>query len=218
MKIPFIDPVWISLKTTFVSTIIVFFAGIFLAYVLFSYKGKWKTFFDVIISLPLVLPPTVLGYLLLIVFGRNSIVYDFLKMFNVSLIFSWPATVLTACIVSLPLMYHSAKSGFENINPEMIQASRTLGKNEWQTFIKVMLPLSKPALIAGVLLSFSRALGEFGATLMFAGNIPGKTQTLSIAIYFAVASGNFQQAFSWVIIMLSMSLLSIIMLNIWRKK
>ncbi len=218
MRIPFMDPVWISIKTTFVSTVIVFFAGIFLAYALFRYKGKWKTFFDLTISLPLILPPTVLGYLLLVIFGRNSIVNDFLKSFNVSLLFSWSATVITACIVSLPLMYHSAKSGFENINPEVIHASRTLGKNEWETFFRIILPLSKPALIAGVLLSFSRALGEFGATLMFAGNIPGKTQTLSIAIYFAVASGNFRQAFFWVLIMLAMSLISIFMLNAWKNK
>ena len=211
-------PFFISLKTSFVSTILVSIVGIFLAYIFVNHKIPYKNFWDLIISLPLILPPTVLGYLLLIFLGKTSFIGSILNKFDITIIFSWWATVLTAFIVSLALMYQTTKSGFENIDPEIINAARTLGGTEFYTFRKIIFPLTKPSFIAGVLLSFSRALGEFGATLMFAGNIPGKTQTLSIAIYFAVASGNYEEALFWVLILVSISFFSILVLNVWKSR
>ena len=140
--------------------------------------------------MPLVLPPTVVGYILLLVFGRNGVLGRLLLRAGVLIVFSWPATVIAAAVVAFPLMYLTARAAFEQLEPSLLQAARTLGANEWQVLRRVALPLAWPGIAAGAVLAFARALGEFGATLMLAGNLPGRTQTIPIAIFFAIESGD----------------------------
>jgi molybdate transport system permease protein len=145
--------------------------------------------------LPLVLPPTVLGYYLIVLVGRNGAFGQWLEQtWGVVLIFSWQGAVLAASIVSLPLIYRTARAAFEEVNVSLENAGRSLGLSEWQVFWRISLPLAWRGIVAGLMLTFARAMGEFGATLMVAGNLPGKTQTLSVAVYDAVQAGNDAQA------------------------
>ncbi len=164
---------------------------------------------------PLVLPPTVVGFLLLLLFGRNGAIGQLLLKFDLTIIFTWQAAVITATFVSFPLMYKTALGAFEQIDANLINAARTLGASEWTVFWRIMLPLAWPGILAGTLLAFARALGEFGATLMLAGNIPGQTQTIPMAIYFAVEAGDMRQAGIWVLIILSLSLSVLTAVNFW---
>ena len=146
---------------------------------------------DTLLMLPMVLPPTVMGYYLLVVFGRNGTVGAWLKdNFGINLIFTWQGAVIAAAAVTFPLVFKPARAAFEEVSPQLEQAARVLGLNEWAVFFRVSLPLAWRGILAGVLLAFARSLGEFGATLMIAGSIPGKTQTLSVAIYEAVQAGD----------------------------
>lgn len=212
------SPLYISIKTSIVSTIITFFIGILAANFMTTYRGKFKNLIDTFFTLPLVLPPTVVGFFLLILFGKNGPFGTLLLHFDYTIIFSWSSTVIAATVVAFPLMYRTSKGTFEQIDKNIINAARTLGVSEWRIFWKVILPLSWPGVAAGTILSFTRSLGEFGATLMVAGNIPGKTQTIPVAIYFAVESGDMNTAILWVLLIVSISMIVIFLMNFWADR
>ncbi len=208
-------PLWISAKTALLATVITFVVGILISYAMATYRGKWKGLIDGIFTLPLVLPPTVVGFFLLLICGKNGFIGKVFLAMNKNIIFSWSATVIAAVVVSFPMMYRSSRSAFEQIDDNMISAARTLGLNEWKIFTKIAIPLALPGIVGGLVLSFARALGEFGATLMIAGNIPGKTQTMPLAIFFAVEGGDMNKAMMWVMIIVVMSIAMILLLNYW---
>lgn len=210
-------PLWISIKTAAVATIITFFLGILVSYWVSNFKGKSKGIIDGLFTLPLILPPTVVGFFLLIIFGKNGPIGKLLELFNTSLIFSWSATVIAAIVVSFPMMYRTTRSAFEQIDINILSAARTLGLSEFKIFYKISIPLAMPGIIGGLVLSFARAIGEFGATLMLAGNIPGKTQTMPLAIFFAAEGGDMKQAMLWVIIIVTLSLVLILLMNYWSE-
>lgn len=206
------SPLFISLKSALIATIITFITGIYAAFLTTKLR-RYKGLVDGILTLPLVLPPTVVGFFLLIFFGRNSFIGRFLNIYNISIIFSQGATILASTVVSFPLMYRTARGAFEQLDPNMIYVAKTLGLSEHKIFTRIMLPNSISSIMAGTILAFARALGEFGATIMVAGNIPGKTQTMAVAIYSAVQSGNRELAYRWVFIMVIISFMSILVLN-----
>ena len=210
-----ISPLWISLKSSTIATFFTFFLGIAAARWMLSTRIRGKAFIEGILISPLVLPPTVVGFLLLLLFGRNGAIGQLLLKFDLTIIFTWQAAVITATVVSFPLMYKTALGSFEQIDPNLLNAARTLGASEWTVFWRIMLPLAWPGILAGTILAFARALGEFGATLMLAGNIPGQTQTIPMAIYFAVEAGDMRQAAIWVLIILSLSLSVLTVVNYW---
>ncbi|MBU5307245.1 molybdate ABC transporter permease subunit [Clostridioides mangenotii] len=208
-------PLWISVKTSLLATVITFVVGILISYAMATYRGRWKGLIDGVFTLPLVLPPTVVGFFLLLICGKNGFVGKIFLTMDKNIIFSWSATVLAAVVVSFPMMYRSSRSAFEQIDDNMLSAARTLGLNEWKVFTKIAIPLALPGIVGGLVLSFARALGEFGATLMIAGNIPGRTQTMPLAIFFAVEGGDMNKAMMWVIIIVLMSIAMILLLNYW---
>jgi len=212
------SPLLISLKTTFISTFITFFLGIYVAVLVKKFNKNLQNIINAIITLPLVLPPTIIGFLLLLSFGKNGFIGRVLEKFDYSLIFSWESTVVDAVTISFPLMYNTSKGALEQIDENIISAAKTMNVSSSKIFWKIIFPLALPGIVAGTILSFTRALGEFGATLMIAGNIPGKTQTIPLAIYFAVESGDNQSAIKWVIIVILIASLTIISLNFWNKK
>ncbi len=216
MNIDF-SPIWISLKTAFTATVVTFFLGIAVAWFLARYKGRLKAFADAVLTLPMVLPPTVVGFFLLLVFGKNGPVGKLLYSLGTQIIFSWSATVLAATVVAFPLMYKTARGAFEQIDGNLISAARTLGVSEWKVFWKVAVPLAWPGIGAGTVLAFARALGEFGATLMVAGNIPGRTQTIPIAIFFAADGGEMGKAMAWVGLIFIISLGVMLLMNYWTE-
>ena len=209
------SPLWISIKTAFLATIITSIIGIFISYKMANYKGRGRGFIDGIFTLPLILPPTVIGFFLLLICGKNGFVGKIFMSFNKNIIFSWSATVIAATVVAFPMMYRTCRSAFEQIDKNMISAARTLGLSETKIFFKIAMPLAWPGIIGGLVLSFARALGEFGATLMIAGNIPGKTQTMPVAIFFAVEGGDMNKAMLWVLIIVAISFIMIFLLNYW---
>lgn len=213
-----LSPLFISLRTTLVSICIVFFLGTATAAWVMTCSRRLKGFFDTLFSIPLVLPPTVVGFLLLLLLGKNSFLGQVLNAINVQIIFTWQATVISGVVVSFPLMYRTTRGAFEQIDRNITDAARTLGLKEWVIFFRITLPLSLPGLMAGVVLSFSRTLGEFGATLMVSGNIPRQTQTIPIALFFAVESGDMSLAYLWVAVIMLLSLISILLLNLWNGK
>ena len=210
-----LTPIWISLKTATTATIITFFLGVIAARWMLGYRGKSKGVIEGLFTAPLVLPPTVIGFLLLLLFGKNGFIGQLLDYFGVTVIFSWSATVIASTVVAFPLMYKTALGAFKQIDSNLLACARTLGASEWTVFWRVMLPLASPGLLAGTLLAFARALGEFGATLMLAGSIPGKTETIPIAIFFAAEGGAMDRALALVLIMLAISLGVITAVNYW---
>lgn len=210
-------PLIISLKTAALATVITFFAGIFFAYVVVNLK-RGKTLADALIMLPMVLPPTVVGFFLLLVFGKRSPLGKFFLQFDVTFVFTWKAAVIAAVVVSLPLMYRTTRGAFEQLDPNIIFAARTLGVSDWKIFWRILLPNAKHGILAGVILSFTRALGEFGATIMFAGNVPNVTQTMSTAIYAAVQANDYDLALKWAILLSTFSLVFIFAMNSAVKK
>ena len=183
-------PLLLTLKVAGWATVFATVAGVLIAYTLTRRRFPGKDILDAMMTLPMVMPPTVLGYYILIVVGRRGPIGAWLETnFGVTLIFTWQGAVIASSIVALPLVYKAAATAFEGVDRQFEQAARILGKSEWAVFFRVTLPLAWHGIIAGAMLGFARALGEFGATLMVAGNIPGRTQTLSIAIYDAVEAG-----------------------------
>ncbi len=210
-----LTPIVISLKTATLATIITFFLGIIAARSLLTTRGIIKGLLDGLLTSPLVLPPTVVGFLLLLLLGRNGPVGQLLQLLEIRVIFTWAATVIAATVVAFPLMYKTALGAFKQIDSNLLAAGRTLGASEGKIFWWVMLPLAKPGLIAGTLLTFARALGEFGATLMVAGSIPGQTQTIPVAIFFAAESGAMDQALVWTVVTVAISLGVTVAVNFW---
>ncbi|MCC6585658.1 MAG: molybdate ABC transporter permease subunit [Bryobacterales bacterium] len=184
-------PLWLSLRVATLSTLLAATGGVALAYLLANKNFRGKEALDAVLTLPLVLPPTVLGYYLLVVMGRGSVfghIYE--SMFGQPLVFTWQAAVVAALLHSAPLLIKSARAALESVDHSYERAARTLGASEWRVFLQVTLPLAQRSILAATALAFARALGDFGVTIMVAGNIPGRTQTVAVAIYDAVESGN----------------------------
>ena len=214
-----LSPFIISLEVAGLATVITFFVGIALAYGVLQIRNRLAgTIADAVITLPLVLPPTVVGFFLLLFFGKRSTIGSFLLSIDLPLVFTWRAAVIAAVIVSLPLMYRTARGAFEAIDRNMIHAAQTLSVSNWRIFWRIILPNTRHGILAGLVLSFARALGEFGATIMFAGNIPGRTQTMSTAIYAAVQANDYDLAFRWAIIISLFSLFFIGAMNLYLKR
>lgn len=213
------DPVILSLKVAVIATIIAFFFGVFFAYLLTKKNIPGKNIWETILILPMILPPSIVGYLLLKVFGKRGPIGAFLlDTFGVQVVFTWVACVIAASVVALPLMYQNAKGAFQSVDETYELAAKTLGSSPFKVFRTVTFPLSGPGIVSGIVLTFARALGEFGATLMLAGNIPGRTQTIPTSIYYAVVTGKDEQATTLVAIMVLFSFALVFGLNLWLKK
>ncbi len=200
-------PLWLSLRVATLSTVIAMVVGLLLAYLLANREFRGKNALDAAVTLPLVLPPTVLGYYLLVVLGRNSPVgriYETIA--GEPLVFTWKAAVVAALFHSTPLLVKSARAGLESVDRSYERAARNLGASEWRVFWRITLPLAQRAILAAGALAFARSLGDFGVTIMIAGNIPGRTQTVAVAIYDAVAAGNGELARTLVIIISAVAL------------
>jgi len=200
----------ISLKTVLLATVITFAAGVAAARWMARYSGKLKPLIDAIFILPLVLPPTVVGFGLLLSFGKQGFLGQLLSPLGISIVFSWPATVISAVVMAFPLMYMTARGAFEQVDSSIENAARTLGASEWRIMYSISLPIAWPGVLAGTILCFARSLGEFGATLMLAGNIPGKTTTIPVAIYFAIQAGDTKEALYLVLIVLFIAFASLV--------
>ena len=202
----FWSPVRLSIQVAGLSGILVFILGIILARMMAKKKFRGRVLLETAFLLPLVLPPSVVGFLLIVIFGKSGILGQFIeRVFEQPLMFTWWAAVIASTVVAFPLMYQSAKTGFEGIDEEIENAARVDGAGEWRLFLNVSLPLAVKSIVTGAILSSARALGEFGATLMFAGNIPGQTQTIPTAIYIAMDSGNMTLAWLWVAVIIVIS-------------
>lgn len=213
MLIPDLSPLWISLKVSFLATLITCAVGTICAYGMYHYRGQARSLIEGILISPLILPPTVVGFVLLILLGKNGVVGQILDRYQLGLVFTWYAAVLAAIVVSFPLMYRAALGAFEQIDPLLLDVARLEGASEIAVFWYIALPLAIPGILAGTVLAFARALGEFGATLMLAGNIPGQTQTIPMAIYFAVEGGAIEEGWFWTIIIICISSIAIIAVN-----
>ncbi len=211
------DPILISLETSATATLIIFFLGLAAAYWRVRSGTAASRLMDALFVMPLVLPPTVVGYLLLLLLGRGGPAGRALEALGLNVLFTWPSTVIAATVVAFPLMYLSCRGALQQTPSGFAQAARTLGAGEWTVFWKITLPLAWPGILAGTVLAFARALGEFGATLMLAGNIPGRTQTLPIAIFFAAEAGEMRQALAWVLVTVGISAVAIGLLNAWGR-
>lgn len=217
MNTDFWSPLKLSIEIAFVAGIMAIVAGILLGKWMANRRFKGKLLLETVMLLPLVLPPTVIGFLLIILFGKNSVFGEFIIwLFDQPVMFTWWAAVIASTVVAFPLMYQSAKTGFESVDVDIENAARIEGAKEWQVFFYVSIPLAFKSIVSGGILSFTRALGEFGATLMFAGNLPGKTQTMPLAIYMAIDSGKMSLAWSWVICMVGISFLMLFIVHLIR--
>jgi molybdate ABC transporter, permease protein len=191
-------PIKLSLQISLLASVIVMILGILTARWMSRAAFRGKVLVETVFMLPLVLPPTVVGFILLVLLGRRSWLGQFIEWtFNAPVIFSWWAAVVAAVVVAFPLVYQSMRVGFDSVDRNLEESARSNGANEWQVFKFITLPLSYRSLVTAYILGFARALGEFGATLMIAGNIPGRTQTLPTAIYVAVDSGHMRLAWAW---------------------
>lgn len=211
------SPMWISLHTAAATITIVFFIGVIIAWWVERLQSQsLKIFADAVITLPMVLPPTVAGFFLLYFFGNNRFLGQLIyQLTGIKIAFSWLATVLAAAVISLPLMYRSARGALSQVDKGMLEAARSLGMTEWRIFWRIHLPNALPGIIAGGLLAFARGLGEFGTTAMIAGNIAGRTRTLPLAVYSAVAAGDWEAAGWYVAVIVGICLLVVIGLNIY---
>lgn len=214
------SPLWISLRTAAATIVIVFFIGVIIAWWVERLQSQsLKIFADAVITLPMVLPPTVAGFFLLYFFGNKRFLGQLIyQMTGIKIAFSWLATVLAAAVISLPLMYRSARGALSQVDKGMLEAARSLGMTEWRIFWRIHLPNALPGIIAGGLLAFARGLGEFGATAMIAGNIAGRTRTLPLAVYSAVAAGDWDAAGWYVAVIVGICLLVVIGLNVYLYK
>lgn len=212
-----LHPLFLSLKIAGVSIIFIALFGISIAYFMSKKEFYGKSVVEAIFLLPLVLPPTVMGFGLLLLFGKNGPIGSFLAEYGFSVIFHWTGAVIAAIVVSFPMMYQSAQAAFKVMDPRLEKAAMTMGASKWRIFFTITLPIVWPGLLAGIVLAFARALGEFGATLMLAGYIPGKTDTIPLVIYFAVQNGQMEKAAFWVGIIVAVGFITILWLNWWTK-
>mgnify|MGYP002544328655 CR=1 FL=1 len=209
------SPLYISLKTGVVATIISFFLGIYAARKVVKTTPGKKAIIDGILTLPMVLPPTVAGFFLLLIFSRRRPFGIFLfENFGIKVVQTWLGCIIAATVISFPLMYRNARAAFEQIDVNLIHAARTLGMPEYKIFWKVAVPSAGPGLVAGTILTFARALGEYGATSMLAGNIPGKTGTISQRIAMVIQDGNYLTAGIWVVIIMLVAFVLIVLMNL----
>lgn len=189
------NPLLLTLKVAFWATLIASALGVFIARWMQRNQRWGSDWLDAVLTLPMVMPPTVLGYYLIVVMGRRGLLGEWLSAtLGINLMFTWQGAVMAAAVAALPLVIKSARAAFESVDDRLEQAARTLGASEWSIFLRISLPLAWRGILAGMMLAFARAMGEFGATLMVAGNLPGRTQTLSTAIYSAVQAGQDHQA------------------------
>lgn len=209
------SPLWISLKTGFVATVIAFFLGIFCARKIMKLHPTARGILDGILTMPLVLPPTVAGFLLLLLFSLKRPFGKFLLTnFDFKVVQTWKGCVIAAAVIAFPLMYRNARAAFEQVDVNLIYAGQTLGMSERKIFWKVVMPAAGPGIASGTVLAFARAIGEYGATSMLAGNILGKTRTVSVAIASETAAGNFGMAGFWVVVIVAISFVIVAMINI----
>ncbi|MCL5774021.1 MAG: molybdate ABC transporter permease subunit [Firmicutes bacterium] len=207
-------PLYLSFKVAIASTILIFIFGIALSWLLARKNFFGKNFIDVLLNMPLVLPPTVVGFFLLYLLGKNGPIGKILaQSMNLTIVFTLAAAVIASFIMALPLMIRSCKAAFESVDVRLENAAKTLGASDWRVFLEVTLPLAWKGILAGLVMSFARSLGEFGATIMVAGNIPFKTQTAPLAIYSAFQGGNEEQAKLLVLFMTVLSFVTIWVVN-----
>jgi molybdate transport system permease protein len=207
-------PLWLSLRVAAISTVIAVALGLWIAYLLANREFRFKEVLDAVVTLPLVLPPTVLGYYLLVLLGRNSIlgqIYE--RIVGQPLVFTWQAAVVAALLHSLPLMVKMSRAALESVDAVYERAARTLGASEWTVFWRVTLPLARRSILAAAAVAFARSLGDFGITMMVAGNIPGRTQTVAVAIYDAVEAGNGVTARALVLVISALALAILTLVN-----
>lgn len=209
------SPLLVSLKTTGVAIVFIFVLGLLAGWLTIRMSDKTKGIFDTVFTIPMVLPPTVCGFLLLLLFGGSTVTGSWLIDHGINLVFTWPAAVICCIVVGFPLMYRTSRGAFEALDATMLDAARTLGWSELHIFLRLMVPLAWPSIAAGTVLAFARAMGEFGATLFFAGNYVGVTQTIPIAIYFDWMAGQTDVAIFWVIVVILISFLVILFINIY---
>lgn len=211
-----LSPILISLKTSLVSIFFTFFLGVWAARAVISIRSeRAKAVVDGVLTLPMVLPPTVAGFFLLYLFGAKRPVGKlFMALFQYKIVFTWQATVLAAVVISFPLMYRSARGAFELVDENVLNAARTLGISERKIFWRILMPMAMPGVLSGGVLAFARGLGEFGATAMIAGNIAGRTRTLPLAIYSEVAAGDMEEAGKYVIVIVAISLFIVAVMNV----
>jgi molybdate transport system permease protein len=207
-------PLWLSLRVAVLSTAIALLLGLWIAYLLTNKEFRGKEVVDALVALPLVLPPTVLGYYLLIVLGRSSPIGRLYELiFGAPLVFTWQAAVVAALFHSLPLLVKSTRAALESVDSSYIRAARNLGAPEWRVFWRVTMPLARRSILAAAVIAFARSLGDFGVTIMIAGNIPGRTQTVAVAIYDAVEAGNGALARFLVLVVSAVALLILYVAN-----
>jgi molybdate transport system permease protein len=227
MPIPDLSPLWISATVALTATAIVVSTGTLAAYKMYRIRAHHRftplqsttiSIVEGIAIVPLILPPTVIGFILLMLCGKNGWLGQILSPFDLRLVFTWYAAVLAAAVIAFPLIYRAATSGFEQIDKQLLDAARVEGASETEVFWYLALPLAMPGILGGTVLAFARALGEFGATLILAGNIPGQTQTMPMAIYFAVEAGNIAESWFWTIVILAVSVAGVFALDRWKLK
>ena len=209
------SPLWISLKTGIVATVISFFLGLWAARKVIKKDYRMKSVLDGILTLPMVLPPTVAGFFLLLIFSRRRPLGMFLDdTFNIQVVHTWIGCILAATVIAFPLMYRNARAAFEQIDADLVFAGRTLGMSETSIFWRVVVPTAGPGIASGTILTFARAMGEYGATSMLAGNIPGKTGTLSQRIAMVIQDGDYVTAGFWVIVVMVIAFAAIFLINV----
>lgn len=211
-------PLWNSLRIALLASLIVFFVGIFLAYYISKCPRIVKGILDVILTLPLVLPPTVCGYFLVLIFGNKSPIGHFLSEIGLPFFMTWRGAIIASVVVSFPLMYRTVRGAFESFDEDLAFAGRTLGLSNTYIFWRIRIPYCKNGLIAGSVLAFARALGEYGATSMFVGYIKGKTATIATAVYNYWTIGNDQQALIWVLINIAISTVVLLAINLFENR
>ncbi|MCL2865939.1 MAG: molybdate ABC transporter permease subunit [Lachnospiraceae bacterium] len=206
------SPFFVSIRVAILATFITFFLGVFSANFVYKLK-RGKGMIDSIFTLPMILPPTVVGFFLLLIFGRNGLIGGLLHQIGVQIVFTWYGAVVASTVVAFPLMYRTTRGAFEQVDQNIIHAAETLGFSRSKIFWRIKVPMAKSGILAGTVLAFARALGEFGATIMLAGNIPGRTQTMAIAVFSAASANNRELAFTWVVILSLISFGTIVMMN-----
>ena len=211
------SPFFISLSVSVLATVVTFFLGLLAANRVCKMR-KGKGVLDALFTLPMILPPTVAGFFLLVAFGRNGFIGRFLYLVGIRVSFTWTGAVIAAIFVSFPLMYRTARGALEQIDQNVIHAAQTLGFSRRKIFWTLQVPMARAGILAGTVLAFARALGEFGATLMFAGGIPGRTQTMAIAVWEAMSAGDMRTAYIWAAILSMMSFVMMMLMNMNRKR
>ena len=214
-----LEPLWLTFKLAFLTTLILFVVAIPLANWLASKKHIFKTVAEVFVSMPLVLPPSVIGFYMLLAFSPGNVLGEYLeKWFDIRLVFSFSGLLIASVIYSLPFMVHPIQSGLSSLSPSLKEAAYSLGKTKWQTLIKVLLPNIKSSLLTGIVLTFAHTVGEFGVVLMIGGNIPGKTRTASVSIYDEVEAFNYHNANVYATILLVLSFGILLLMYLANRK